>query len=77
MDTSVRSSPLDCNYSGNSSRLDDSGRRDTSSDRPRVAVDYLGDNAAPQVGIGYLYDKDPDLVGTRHLGNADCRTKAV
>mgnify|MGYP006957851794 CR=1 FL=1 len=40
-------------------------------------VDYLGDNAAPPIGIGYLGDNDPGWVGSRHPGDADHRTKAV
>ena len=39
-------------------------------------VDYLGDNAAPPIGIGYLGDNDPARVGSHHPGDADRHTKA-
>ena len=76
MDTSVRKNPLGRNHCGNSRRPDDSSRLGIGSDCPRVTVDYLGDSAAPLIGIGCCGDNDSALVGSRRLGDADRRTKA-
>ena len=57
MDATVSNSPLRCNHNGNSCHPD-------YSDRLWAVVDYLGDNAAPQVAIDYPDDNDPARLGS-------------
>ena len=73
----VHSDPPGGNHVGNGLRWDDSVRREIGSGHPRVKVDYLADDAAPQVGTRYPGDCDLAQVGNLRHGDADRRTTAI
>ena len=70
VDTLVHSSLPGRNHSGN-------GRLQGDSDRPRVEVDYLADNVAPQFTTGYPGDSDLGQGANLRHGDADHPTTAV